>query len=138
MAIQFLIPLAVGALVIAGCTKVATEVRKAQPLASLEGSEWAPVVPAAAEQFVAFKSGGEILGNGGCNNFFGEYTQNGTTLTIGALASTRMMCEGKMDAEAAFMQNLQNVRRVEATHKALTLYGAQGDILLELRRRDWD
>lgn len=138
MAIQFLIPLAVGALVVAGCTKVATEVRKSQPLASLEGSEWAPTSPIPSDQFVAFKSNGEILGNGGCNNFFGEYTQDGTTLTIGTLASTKMMCAGKMEAEAAFMQNLQDTRRAEATHKALTLYGAKGEILLELRRRDWD
>ncbi len=138
MAIQFLIPLAVGALVLAGCTKAVTEVRKSRPLTTLEGSEWGPLTPGPAEQFVAFKTGGEIVGNGGCNNFFGQYTQDGPKLTIGALASTKKMCATGMEDEAAFMKNLQDTRRAEATHKSLTLYGAEDNILMELKRRDWD
>ncbi|WP_427454619.1 META domain-containing protein [Litorimonas sp. WD9-15] len=138
MAVQFLIPLAVGALVLAGCTKAVTEVRKSRPLATLEGSEWSPLTPGATEQFVAFKAGGDIAGNGGCNNFFGQYTQDGPKLTIGALASTKKMCATGMEDEAAFMKNLQDTRRAEATHKSLTLYGAEDNILMELKRRDWD
>lgn len=138
MAIQFILPLALGALVLAGCTKAVTEVRKTRPLTSLEGSEWGPMTPGPAEQFVAFKMDGEIIGNGGCNNFFGQYTQDGTTLKIGALASTKKLCRGAMEAESAFMKNLQDTRRAEGTHKALTLYGADGGVLIELQRRDWD
>lgn len=140
MAIQFLIPLALGALVVAGCTKAVTEIRKAQPLTTLEGSEWGPLDNAVADQFVGFKANGEIVGNGGCNNFFGQYTQEGTALTIGALASTKKMCADRdvMESEAAFMQLLQDTRRADGTHKALTLYGADDGILMQLRRRDWD
>lgn len=138
MALPIILPLAVGALVLAGCAKVASDVRKTRPLASLEGSEWGPVDTPAAEQYVAFKTGGDINGNGGCNQFFGQYTQKGQTLTIGALASTKKYCADVMEAETAFLKNLQETRRIEATHLALRLYDADGAQLMQLRRRDWD
>ena len=138
MAFPIILPLALGAIVLAGCAKVASDVRKARPLASLEGSEWGPVNTPVQEQFVAFKSGGEIIGHGGCNQFFGQYTQDGQTLTVGALASTKKFCADVMDAESAFMQKLQDTRRIEATHIALRLYSADGAELMQLRRRDWD
>jgi heat shock protein HslJ len=130
-----LIPLALGAIILVGCAKAAQEIRRAQPLPSLEGSEWRP---ADSAQFVAFKTGGEIAGNAGCNNFFGQYEQDGESLKIGALASTKKMCAGKMEAEAAFLKDLQDARRAVGTHKALTLFGADGEVLMELRRSDWD
>ncbi len=138
MALPVLVPLAIGALVLVGCAKVAGEVRKTRPLATLEGSEWGPIPPTETEQFVAFKTNGEIIGHGGCNAFFGEYTQEGQTLKIGALASTKKMCRDLMDSEAAFMSHLQDTRRIEATHLKLRLYNANGEQLLQLRRRDWD
>jgi len=138
MALPIILPLALGALVLAGCAKVASDVRKARPLASLEGSEWGPVNTSVQEQFVAFKSNGEIIGHGGCNQFFGQYTQEGQTLTVGALASTKKFCADVMQAETAFMQMLQDTRRVEATHMALRLYDTDGTELMQLRRRDWD
>ena len=138
MALPILVPLAIGALVLVGCAKVASDVRKTRPLASLEGSEWGPIDTTAAEQFVAFKSGGEIIGHGGCNQFFGQYTQEDETLTIGALASTKKFCADVMEAETAFLSNLQRARRAEATHLKLNLYDADGAQILQLRRRDWD
>jgi len=138
MALPIILPLALGALVLAGCAKVASDVSKARPLASLEGSEWGPVDNTTREQFVAFKPGGEIVGNGGCNQFFGQYTQEGQTLTIGALASTKKFCVDVMQDETAFLQKLQDTRKIEATHIALRLYDAQGEQLMQLRRRDWD
>lgn len=137
MALPIILPLALGALVLAGCVKVAKDVRNTRPLASLEGSEWAPV-DAAAEQYVAFKSDGEINGSGGCNQFFGQYTQSGETLTIGALASTKKYCADIMEAETDFMKKLQDTRRAEATHLTLKLYDADNLQLMQLQRRDWD
>jgi len=138
MALPVILPLALGALVLVGCAKVASDVRKTRPLASLTGSEWGPVETHAPEQFVAFKAGGEITGHGGCNQFFGQYTQAGQTLTVGALASTKKFCDGVMQAETQFLQNLQNTRRFEATHLKLSLFDADGNALMTLRRRDWD
>ena len=108
-----IVPLAIGAMAIAGCAKVMTDARKAQPLTSLAGSEWGF---ADTTQFIAFKSKGEVVGFGGCNNFFGSYAQDGQALTFGALASTKKFCQGKMDAESTFLQSIQNTRQYEATH----------------------
>jgi len=138
MAFPVILPLALGALVLVGCAKVVSDVRKTRPLASLEGSEWGPTAEQPFEQFVAFKSGGEISGHGGCNQFFGQYTQDGETLKIGALASTKKFCADVMDSETIFLRTLQDTRRVNATHLLLKLYDADGTELMQLRRRDWD
>jgi len=138
MALPIIIPLAIGTLALVGCAKLAGEIRKARPLASLQGSEWGPVETESAEQFVAFKSEGEIIGHGGCNQFFGEYTQEGETLKIGALASTKKLCPDLMEAETAFLKKLQDTRRAEATHVTLKLYDADDEQLMQLQRRDWD
>ena len=138
MAFPIILPLALGALVIAGCAKVASDVRKSRPLATLAGSEWGPLEAQSSEQFVAFKSAGEIIGHGGCNQFFGQYTQDGHTLTVGALASTKKYCGDIMQAETNFMQKLQDTRRFEATHLKLSLFDANGDELMKLQRLDWD
>lgn len=138
MALPIVLPIAIGALVLAGCAKVASDVRKARPLTVLAGSEWGPVETTASEQFVAFKSEGEIIGHGGCNQFFGQYTQSEQTLIIGALASTKKYCAEAMQAETEFMQKLQDTRRFEATHMALRLYDVNDALLMQLRRRDWD
>jgi len=138
MALPIILPLALGALVLVGCAKVASDVRKARPLASLEGSEWGPLNTPVKDQFVAFKAGGEISGHGGCNQFFGQYTQEGQKLTIGALASTKKFCADVMQNETVFLQKLQDTRKIEATHVALRLYDAQGTQIMQLKRRDWD
>ena len=138
MAFPIIVPLALGALVIAGCAKLASDARKARPLTTLIGSEWGPVDTRGAEQFVAFKSNGEISGHGGCNQFFGQYTQNDRTLTIGALASTKKFCSDIMQVEADFMQKLQATRRFEATHIELRLFDMNDAQLMQLRRRDGD
>lgn len=130
-----IIPLAIGAMAIAGCAKVVTDARKSQPLISLAGSEWGFENSA---QFIAFKSKGEVVGFGGCNNFFGSYTQEGQALTFGPLASTKKFCQGKMEAETAFLQSVQNTRQYEATHLAMTFIDENGETLLQLRRKDWD
>lgn len=129
------IPLAIGAMALIGCAKVASDIRKEQPLTQLAGSEWGLQ---GSDQFVAFKTKGELNGNGGCNNFFGSYTQEGNILTFGPLASTRKMCHGKMEAERRFMESLQKARRYEATHKVITFFDEDETLLMTLQRRDWD
>lgn len=138
MALPIVLPLALGALVLVGCAKVASDVRKVRPLTSLVGSEWGPAETTALDQFVAFKSDGEIIGHGGCNQFFGQYTQSEQSLVIGALASTKKYCADRMKPETEFMQRLQDTRRFEATHITLRLYDMNETLLMQLRRRDWD
>jgi heat shock protein HslJ len=43
------------------------------------------------EVTIQFKNG-ELLGDAGCNTYFGDYTINGTAITIGTLTMTLMYC----------------------------------------------
>jgi heat shock protein HslJ len=107
-------------------------------LASLAGSEWGPAGGGKPDRFVQFKEG-TVAGHGGCNRFFGAYTQDGGAIKIGPLAATRMMCEpAVMDAERAWLQMLERARRIEASHAVLVLKDEAGAEIARLQRRDWD
>lgn len=104
---------------------------------NLAGSEWG--APDLGDAFVQFQSQGKVIGHGGCNRFFGQYTQNGNAVKIGPLASTKMMCPPpQMETQARLTGALQSAVRVNATHTVLILEGKDGTPLLELQRRDWD
>lgn len=131
-------PILLVSLALTACVKMAKKAQAPTKLPTLMGSEWAPETENGSEQFVAFKSGGEVIGHGGCNKFFGSYALSGDTLMIGPLASTKMACKGKMQAEASFLKTLQSVRTIEASHFHLILKGEDDTKLMTLRRRDWD
>ena len=121
--------------VLVACQKALSDARL-RPLATLAGTEWGFE---GDDRFVAFKTGGEVTGSGGCNSFFGSFEQAGRRLTFGPLASTRKACPpAVMDGERDFLDLLGRVRAVDATHAVLTLYGEDDTVLAELRRRDWD
>lgn len=123
---------------------------------SLAGSEWEPdsspdsspelspdsfresATKKAPEQFVQFNANNKISGFGGCNRFFGTYRLNGQSLTIGPLASTRMMCRDVMEAEYDFLSTLQAVKSVDFNGKTLTLKDEKGTVIRILRRRGED
>ena len=133
-----LIPIAAIALGLAACAKIATTAATDGKLSSLAGSEWGPID--GSDLFVQFKTKGEMSGFAGCNNFFGQYEQNGERLIVGPLAATRKACLDRpiMDKERAFMNALQDTHHIEATYKTLVLKNADGDVITTLRRRDWD
>ncbi len=132
--IRVLVPiLAAGAL--AACQKVLKDAQL-RPLATLVGTEWGLQDDG---RFVAFKMGGEVVGSGGCNNFFGSFTQDGRALSFGPLASTKKACpQPIMDGEREWLDLLRKVRAAEANHMELTLYGEGEEVLATLRRKDWD
>jgi heat shock protein HslJ len=74
------------------------------------------------KQTITFDAKGKVYGDSGCNRFTGGYKVKGDRITIGPLASTMMFCEGKMDAEAAFLNKLQNVVAYKATDAKLKLF----------------
>jgi heat shock protein HslJ len=74
------------------------------------------------KQTVTFDGKGHVYGDSGCNRFTGGYTVKGSTLKVGPLASTMMFCEGKMDAEAVFLNKLQHVVSYSATDTTLKLF----------------
>ena len=132
------LPILIAGFLLTACVKMASANKKAIPMTVLAGSEWEPSSPLSTrEQFVAFKSDGAINGHAGCNRFFGQYEQDGIILKVGPLASTKMACDA-MKAEHEFMQALQNTRTMDLSHMQLSLLGEQGEVLMQLRRRDWD
>ena len=109
----------------------------AAPANPLEG-EWkvtgyntgteAVTSPAAGTTLTAtFTADGQVGGNAGCNSYTGSYTLDGTSLTVGPLATTMMACDQAiMDQEAAFLAALQTPTTVETSGTTVTLRDATG------------
>jgi heat shock protein HslJ len=69
---------------------------------------------------------GKVGGFAGCNSFFGTYTQQGSSLSISSLASTRKVCEKTiMQSETKFLALLEKNRRflISQDGMRLTLIG---------------
>ena len=124
------------ALAAAAVASSAMTVFAADPLTSLAGSEWG--FPGAGDAYVQFREK-DVAGFAGCNRFRGSFTFDGSTLTFGPLATTRMACPPeKMETERKVLQILQDTKTADATHKTLILKGGTGTVLATLTRRDWD
>jgi heat shock protein HslJ len=87
----------------------------------LVGTEWIlgdlpGQVLADARPTISFSGDGTVTGNAGCNTFSGAYTVDGSNLTFGPLASTKMACEGaKGTLETAFLGAIQATTAYEIT-----------------------
>jgi heat shock protein HslJ len=74
-----------------------------------------------------FTADGQIGGNAGCNSYSGPYKLDGTSLTVGPLATTMMACEQAIsDQETAFLAALQTPTTVETSGATVTLRDASG------------
>ena len=51
---------------------------------------------------IQFMDESKVSGSGGCNNFTGGYSISGRTITFGALAATKMLCQDSQELESAF------------------------------------
>ena len=71
-----------------------------------------------------FGTDGRVSGYGGCNQFSGEYRQNGASLRIGPLLSTRRAClEPALNTqETAYFQALESTTRYSIEGGQLVLY----------------
>ena len=64
----------------------------------------------------------QVSGFSGCNRFFGSFTLDENILTLGPLASTKMMCRGKANTiEAKLLDQLSNVNSFSIKDHVLTL-----------------
>ncbi len=88
----------------------------------------AVVSPAVGTTLTAtFTPDGQVAGNAGCNDYNGTYKLDGTSLTVGPLATTRKACEQSiMDQETAFLTALQTPTTVETSGPTVTLRDASG------------
>ncbi|HYR06659.1 MAG TPA: META domain-containing protein, partial [Longimicrobium sp.] len=80
-------------------------------LVELNGERVVPGGTALTLQFAANEP--SVSGYGGCNQFSGPYAQNGASLQLGPLASTRRACEDPAlnTQETAYFQALESTTR---------------------------
>ncbi len=100
----------------------------------LAGTSWqltelngrAPVQVPGGAPTLEFAAGGEgrASGNGGCNQFNGPYTQDGTSLRFGGLVSTRRACAdpAATNQETEYLRALQTTTRFSVSGDRLVLF----------------
>ena len=115
---------------------VAPSAPEAETSVTLAGSEWA-LKGTDASPYIQFKADGTVSGNGGCNQFGGTFSADANRLSFGPMRATKMACPA-LKAEQEFFSALANTRRMQASHLTLSLQNESGDVLMTLRRQDWD
>lgn len=114
-----------------------------QSLDRLIGIEWLALdidgtpVKNKTESTISFEDATRVIGNGGCNRFFGTAKLSGETLEVGPLGTTRMACpETIMNQEHRFLKALESVRRyrVDDATDLLYLSNEQGKPILRFRQ----
>ncbi|MEO1199184.1 MAG: META domain-containing protein [Pseudomonadota bacterium] len=76
---------------------------------------------------------GMVSGTGGCNRYSGDYDLDGETLSLGAIAATRMACpDPQMEVEMAFFAALETVVGYRMTDTGLLLVDAAGEEVVGL------
>jgi heat shock protein HslJ len=72
---------------------------------------------------------GKISGHSGCNKFSSDITlQEDGTLSIGEIASTKMLCQGKMTQESRFFDLLKSANAYSVNKVFLEISGDQGQL----------
>lgn len=72
----------------------------------------------------------QVSGFVGCNRFFGSYTLNENILTIGQLASTKMMCQEEANSiEAKLLDQLSNVKSFTVNDGVLILKADKNELI---------
>lgn len=104
----------------------------------LVGTQWVLDVsaldvadPGSVSSWIAFARRGRVSGNDGCNSFTGSYEVDGSKLTFGPLAGTKMACGGSVDEVAREVNaTLARVRGYELAASALNMKDAGGETVL--------
>jgi heat shock protein HslJ len=132
-------PTALSATLLAGIVFFAScggEDDDAEAPASLDGSSWTLVegmdvtIPDDVAMTIAFEAG-RASGSGGCNRFTGSYEQDGDSISLDRVASTRMACDEEvMSAERAYLSALESVSSWSATGGVLVLSDSSDQALL--------
>jgi len=76
-----------------------------------------------------FGEDGGLTGSAGCNNYTTSYEVAGDQITIGPVATTRMMCaepEGIMEQESAYLAALESATAYQIQGDRLEMRGAGG------------
>jgi heat shock protein HslJ len=70
---------------------------------------------------------GRVSGNGGCNNYAGDYVTEGNNINISGMLSTMMFCYDNISSqESVYLQNLQNAATYSISDSLLKMMDANG------------
>lgn len=82
------------------------------------------------QTYIQFNSiDSKVNGSAACNNFFGTYKKNGSSLTFNPLASTKKACP-EMEKETSFMNTLQNTAYFKIKGNVMTITDSNGKVIL--------
>ena len=112
--------------------------------ASLDRSEWRASeiagveVGGKAQSTLVFHDGGQINGNGACNQMFGRYEASGHDLRFESVGSTKMACvPAVMKQETRFFDALAATRHFSQDDEGrLLLEDESGSVIAKLDRTD--
>jgi len=89
-------------------------------------------VPAAAKRrephLVLQPHGNRLTGSGGCNRLMGSYRLTGPSISLDAIASTKMACPEGTEQEAAFVKTLEQVQGWKIVGEKLELNDGTGAV----------
>lgn len=106
----------------------------AQP-ASLEGKRWSLMemngkAVSGSQAFIEFaEDAKQVSGNASCNRFFGGAAVGSRTMKFSGMGSTRMFCNGLMEAEQEFLDAMKSVTRYRVRGSVLTLNAGRKAVL---------
>ncbi|MFA7084088.1 MAG: META domain-containing protein [Arcobacteraceae bacterium] len=78
------------------------------------------------EPFIKFEAKGSVIGNLGCNSFFGSFKKQNKNISFENIGSTKMMCPN-IKTEDAFAKVLQNVKTYEIRGESLTFFNEKDE-----------
>ena len=110
------------------------------PVLDLKGTSWQVVeingqaVSDKMEVTASFGDAGQVTGKAACNQYFADYTQDGSSLKFGPAGMTEMLCmdEALMQTQSAFGSALAAVERFEEDGKQIRLLDGEGKAVLVL------
>lgn len=102
-------------------------------LVDLDGSPFETAEGRRAPTLTLAGAGPSATGFAGCNRLTGSYESTGDSLRFGAVATTRMHCEGAMELEQRYLAALEATRRYRVSESGLELLDAEGAVLAKFR-----
>jgi len=92
----------------------------------------ATVTPAA---YVAFETAQRIAGSSGCNRYVAELNPSQTTVSMGTVGGTRLVCEpGVMEQERRFINALESTTTHVVDGDTMQFMNGTGRVLIRFRR----
>ena len=126
--------IAIALLAAAGCTSVVGP--EGDWVLESYGDAAAPEAPPAGVEATAEFEDGQVTGSAGCNQYFGSYETDGSSLTTGPVAATEMWCEepaGAMDLERDFLSAIGAAETFEVNDGELRITYPDGVLTFSAR-----